>query len=550
MKRVILCCCLVMLLLTGCSWLSSDLTGSDVVAQASAGDKVSFDVVKIDDAVVSALRAQGEPAFHERFKKYTPPPDIKIAVGDTVSVVIWEAAANGLFGNSLTELSVPPGVTSRLFGTATRGTGALLSTGESATAFASDAVRQLLGLSQAGGTAGAATPAGTAQGLLTPGAVEGFAALPGAAQGLAASDAAQGLTPGVMPGVTPGLAATPGQELAGGAALGLSGFGLGAQQTTPFGAAPAGGASSTQSRASLGTPSLPSRNVQELLQHAVESGRPGTRIPDQQVGPDGAISIPYAGRIAAAGHTTGEVERTIEKELGPKALEPHAIVVIRRSVANSVSVAGEALKGGRVPLSAGGDRLLQIIATASGGAAIPQHELFVRLSRNGTTETVPLKTLVEHPEEDIFAEPGDVLTLVRRPKTFSTFGATGKNTAITFDSEKLSLAEALAKAGGLLDDRADPQAVFLFRYEPAALVRALGQPIASAAPEGVSPVVYRLDLGDAKSYPLAREFRVRDKDVIFVANAEGRAVYKFFSALSKVTGPVVSGFLTCQSTGC
>src|ERR1700731_1269882 len=213
MKRVILCCCLVMLLLTGCSWLSSDPTGSDVVAQASAGDKVSFDVVKIDDAVVSALRAQGEPAFHERFKKYTPPPDIKIAVGDTVSVVIWEAAANGLFGNSLTELSVPPGVTSRLFGTATRGTGALLSTGESATAFASDAVRQLLGLSQAGGTAGAATPTGTAQGLLTPGAVEGFTALPGAAQGLAASDAAQGLTLGV----TPGLAATPGQELAGGA---------------------------------------------------------------------------------------------------------------------------------------------------------------------------------------------------------------------------------------------------------------------------------------------------------------------------------------------
>ena len=38
----------------------------------------------------------------------------------------------------------------------------------------------------------------------------------------------------------------------------------------------------------------------------------------------------------------------------------------------------------------------------------------------------------------------------------------------------------------------------------------------------ISPIVYRLDLGDAKSYPLAREFRVRDKDIIFVANAEGR----------------------------
>ena len=81
-------------------------------------------------------------------------------------------------------------------------------------------------------------------------------------------------------------------------------------------------------------------------------------------------------------------------------------------------------------------------------------------------------------------------------------------------------------------------------------MQALGQPIATAAPEGVSPIVYRLDLSDAKSYPLAREFRVRDKDIIFVANAEGREVYKFFSALSKVTGPVITGFLTCQSTNC
>jgi polysaccharide export outer membrane protein len=268
------------------------------------------------------------------------------------------------------------------------------------------------------------------------------------------------------------------------------------------------------------------------------------------VGPDGAVSIPYAGRIAAAGHTTAEVERAIEKQLGPKALEPHAIVVIRRSVANSVSIAGEALKAGRVPLSAGGDRLLQVIAAASGGAAVPQHEVFVQLSRNGITATIPLATLVEHPEENIFAEPGDVLTLVRRPKTFSVFGATGKNAAVTFDSEKLSLAEALAKAGGLLDDRADPRSVFLFRYEPVGLVQALGQPIATAAPSGVSPIAYRLDLRDAKSYPLAQEFRVRDKDIIFVANSEGRALYKFFTTLSKVTGPVITGFLVCQNNGC
>src|SRR5439155_19825847 len=138
---------------------------------------------------------------------------------------------------------------------------------------------------------------------------------------------------------------------------------------------------------------------------------------------------------------------------------------IKQSAANSVSVAGEVIGGKRVPLSPGGDRLLQVIA-AAGGAKAPPHDTFVRLSRNGVTATVPLATLVADPDQDIFAEPGDVLTLVRRPQTFSIFGATGKNAAITFNSERLSLNEALAKAGGLLNDRADARAVFLFRYEP------------------------------------------------------------------------------------
>src|SRR5712691_6007121 len=86
----------------------------DVLAQAAPGGQVAFDVVKLDDAVLNTVMARPQPAFGERFKKYLPPTDRKIAVGDTVSVVIWESAANGLFGTSLTELSVPAGATARL----------------------------------------------------------------------------------------------------------------------------------------------------------------------------------------------------------------------------------------------------------------------------------------------------------------------------------------------------------------------------------------------------------------------------------------------------
>jgi polysaccharide export outer membrane protein len=294
---------------------------------------------------------------------------------------------------------------------------------------------------------------------------------------------------------------------------------------------------------------LGDRRLETLLEAAVQSGRPGTRIPDQQVGSDGGISIPYAGRIAAAGRTPEEVQHAIEARLAGKALDPQALIVIRRDLANAVTIQAEGAGGIRVPLPAGGIRLLQLIG-AAGGGGLPVHEIFIRLSRGGVTATVPLETLLANPEENIFAEPGDVLTLVRRPQTFSVFGATGKNTAITFKSDKLSLSEALAQAGGLRDDLADPSAVFLFRYEPVSVVRALGQPIATNAPRDISPVAYRLDLSDAKSYLLAKRFPVRDKDVIFVADAESRDANKVFTALSNIVGPVETILITCANSAC
>src|ERR1700688_1125357 len=111
MKRAILCVSLVALSLASCS---EDPLRKDVIAQARPDGRIAFDVVKIDDAVLTTLLGQPQPAFPERFKKYLPPPDLKIEVGDTVSVVIWESAANGLFGNSLTELSFLPGALARL----------------------------------------------------------------------------------------------------------------------------------------------------------------------------------------------------------------------------------------------------------------------------------------------------------------------------------------------------------------------------------------------------------------------------------------------------
>ncbi len=142
------------------------------------------------------------------------------------------------------------------------------------------------------------------------------------------------------------------------------------------------------------------------------AGGSRNQIPDQVVTPDGAISVPFAGRIAVAGRTPLQVQDEIQQRLADKAIEPQAIVTVTKSITNTATVSGEVVSGARVPLSVGGDHLLDVIA-AAGGAKAPVYETFVRLSRGGVTVTIPMDQLVSDPAENIYAWPGDVLTLVR-----------------------------------------------------------------------------------------------------------------------------------------
>ena len=68
--------------------------------------------------------------------------------------------------------------------------------------------------------------------------------------------------------------------------------------------------------------------------------------------------------------------------------------------------------------------------------------------------------------------PGDTLYVFREQQKFVALGALGTvgqtqglTAQFAFEQERLSLNEAVAKAGGLLDARANPGQVFLYRVE-------------------------------------------------------------------------------------
>ena len=155
---------------------------------------------------------------------------------------------------------------------------------------------------------------------------------------------------------------------------------------------------------------------------SVTGGTRTSAIPEQVVSKDGSITVPYAGRIKVAGLTTQSVESAIVRALSGRTSDPQALVNLTRSLTHSATVTGDVTNGARVPLSAGGDRLLDVIAM-TGGVKVPVHEAFINLSRDGTTLGVPMQEVLANPKENVYVRAGDVITVYRQPLSFTAVGA-------------------------------------------------------------------------------------------------------------------------------
>ncbi len=270
------------------------------------------------------------------------------------------------------------------------------------------------------------------------------------------------------------------------------------------------------------------------------TGSHSAQIPPQVVQRDGSITVPYAGRVSVVGKTTPEIEKTIVTQLTGKAIEPQAIVTIDKSLSNAITVNGEVVRGQRLQLSTRGDRMIDVIAEA-GGLNAPANETFLELTRGGKTVEVPFQSILNNPRENIYARPGDTLTVVRYPLTYTAVGATSRNAVITFDAVGISLEEAIAKAQGLLDLRADPEGVFVLRYEPVAVVRNFPGLTPAQAALNLVPVIYYTNMREPRALFLARKFAVHDKDIVYVSNSPFSDLQKLLQLVGTISAPVVSG---------
>jgi polysaccharide export outer membrane protein len=123
--------------------------------------------------------------------------------------------------------------------------------------------------------------------------------------------------------------------------------------------------------------------------------------------------------------------------------------------------------------------------------------------------------------------------------TASAVNLTAQTAQFSFDQAALSLNEGVARAGGLLDDRADAAQVFLYRGEERRTLRRMGVDLKAFPPrQRVIPTIYRANFRNPASYFLAQGFKIRNRDVIYVSNAESVEVNKFLGYLRSITSTV------------
>jgi polysaccharide biosynthesis/export protein len=261
-------------------------------------------------------------------------------------------------------------------------------------------------------------------------------------------------------------------------------------------------------------------------------------LPDQMVDRDGTIVVPFAGKVPAAGRTLRAIETDIAKRLSGKAHLPEVTLRQTRNVSSNVTVVGEVAASVRVPLTPGGERLLDALA-AAGGVRQPVNKMTLQVTRGNDYYAMPLDAVIRDPRQNVPLRAGDVVTAIFQPLSFTALGATGKNEEVNFEAQGITLAQALARAGGLVDTRSDAQGIFIFRLEPKAALEWPRQPVAST-PEGMVPVVYRIDLKNPSSFFVMQSFAINNKDILYVSNAPATELQKFLNLIFSVAYPVLT----------
>ncbi len=275
-------------------------------------------------------------------------------------------------------------------------------------------------------------------------------------------------------------------------------------------------------------------------------GAQSVTFPDQYISSSGIIYLPFAGAIHAAGHTLEQIQDEITDRMKAKANQPQVLVRLVENNTNFVTVMGAVQNGVHFPLTPARERLLDALTKAGVGTSEVRNYT-IRVTRGARSVTVPLDTIIRDPGQNIVLQGGDVVTVLHQPYNFMIMGAAARSQEVSFEGPYITLAQALARSGGLNDSQANIRGVFVFRFESPDALDWPVKPVKLTA-GGKVRVLYCLDLLKPESFFAANTFPVRDGDLIYSAHAAGVGLEKVLGLVGSIASPALSSAYEAAST--
>ncbi|WP_227368699.1 polysaccharide export protein [Halomonas sp. M20] len=225
------------------------------------------------------------------------------------------------------------------------------------------------------------------------------------------------------------------------------------------------------------------------------------------VQPNGYIYYPYIGRVKIEGKSVDEVRRIITSRLSNFITEPQVEVGIAAFKSKKAYVTGAVGTPGMVPITNTPMTVLDVISQAGGPTADADwHD--VTLNRGGEEQSLSLFAMLKEGDltQNRLLREGDVVHVPSAEnQNVAVLGRVRNAGNLPVGNERISLTDALARAGGLDNQRAEPTGIFVIRSKPAG--------------DEKMATVYQLDITNAVALNMGSYFPLQPKDVVYVTAA-------------------------------
>lgn len=246
---------------------------------------------------------------------------------------------------------------------------------------------------------------------------------------------------------------------------------------------------------------------------------------------DGTMFYPYAGNVKAAGLTVEELRSELTRRLSKYLNTPQVDVTLARARSQRISLSGAFTA--KTPIEVG---VVPISLTEALGRAGVEADLAdmsaLQITRDGQRYTLNLDQLSRHGSalDQLYLQAGDALFLpYSEQKKVYVMGELRAPKALSFKGSQVSLANAIAESGSLLQTSAKASAVYVIRNT-------------SADPTLITQAtVYQLDMNDPLALVMSDRFRLGAGDVVYVGAPGIVRWNRFINQLFPSLGLAVTG---------